>query len=529
MNLLAGDNKQTLLISVKCDKLKDTDFIGKSDPRAKLMSMDQSNPHELGVTETAKNNLSPEFNTKLTVDYFFQQSQRMRIVIEDEDGPNKYEPIGEADFELAKLVACIDMTMSLALFDKKRKKVGTAILTAEKQTKDTYLYKFDLRGKGIKDLEWFSKSDPCIRIYRPKPAFVSKRTPGEIPLTEWVKVHETEYRKNDLNADFEEFSIGGDKLCRNNEKCIIRVDFWDFGSGGEKNMKRIGTGFTTVEELLNDKKEIETLDDKKKPSGTIIIEKFEKDQAFDLMDYLAHGLSLNMVFMVDFSTANGDFSTPASLHHISKDKNAYEKAMESVGSVLMQYDNDGQIPLYGFAGTMPKLGIKESKDFFYIQGEDLAYAKNIEEVLKLYESCFDWVHPGGPCKLAPGIKAVNQWVKEIANNDKGFYSVLLVFTTGHVADMQDTIMALVESSTLPLSVLMIGVGSSNFDDLRVLDSDSKRLEDKNKKKAERDVVQFVEYRSIQSMQQLSSELLAEIPCQVVEYFRKKRFTPKDLK
>ena len=59
------------------------------------------------------------------------------------------------------------------------------------------------------------------------------------------------------------------------------------------------------------------------------------------------------------------------------------------------------------------------------------------------------------------------------------------------ADRLDTVSALVDASALPLSVIIVGVGSEDFSAMEYLDCDGGRLRDAAGRAAARDVVQFV--------------------------------------
>ena len=50
-----------------------------------------------------------------------------------------------------------------------------------------------------------------------------------------------------------------------------------------------------------------------------------------------------------------------------------------------------------------------------------------------------------------------------------------------------------EASDYPMSIIIIGVGNANFEDMERLDADKKALQF-NGRKASRDIVQFVPYR-----------------------------------
>ncbi len=70
------------------------------------------------------------------------------------------------------------------------------------------------------------------------------------------------------------------------------------------------------------------------------------------------------------------------------------------------------------------------------------------------------------------------------------YTILLVLTDGVINDQDATIQAIVEASAQPLSIIIIGVGSADFSEMSVLDSD-KQLLRHGGQTAQRDIVQFV--------------------------------------
>lgn len=65
--------------------------------------------------------------------------------------------------------------------------------------------------------------------------------------------------------------------------------------------------------------------------------------------------------------------------------------------------------------------------------------------------------------------------------------------------MADTISAIVYGSTLPLSIIIVGVGSADFSAMDALDCDNGMLRDKNGYVAQRDIVQFVPFRNFENV------------------------------
>jgi hypothetical protein len=59
--------------------------------------------------------------------------------------------------------------------------------------------------------------------------------------------------------------------------------------------------------------------------------------------------------------------------------------------------------------------------------------------------------------------------------------VLLILTDGVINDMNETIHAIVDASTLPLSIIIVGVGNADFEQMDKLDGDKVPLEYKGKR------------------------------------------------
>ena len=108
------------------------------------------------------------------------------------------------------------------------------------------------------------------------------------------------------------------------------------------------------------------------------------------------------------------------------------------------------------------------------------------------------------------------------------YNILLILTDGQITDTDNTIDALVEASFLPISVIIVGIGNGDFDNMKLLDADYNPLYDKNKRKADRDLVQFVPFNEFKdNPPELANQVLEEIPRQVLEYYQHKGIQPKE--
>ncbi|KAI7790584.1 putative copine-8, partial [Triplophysa rosa] len=89
------------------------------------------------------------------------------------------------------------------------------------------------------------------------------------------------------------------------------------------------------------------------------------------------------------------------------------------------------------------------------------------------------------------------------------------------------------ASSLPMSIIIVGVGPAEFDEMIELDGDEVRISSRGHF-AERDIVQFVPFRDyidrrgnhILSMARLAKDVLAEIPDQFLQYVRSRGIKPQ---
>lgn len=54
------------------------------------------------------------------------------------------------------------------------------------------------------------------------------------------------------------------------------------------------------------------------------------------------------------------------------------------------------------------------------------------------------------------------------------YFILLMLTDGAISDMNDTKLAVIEASRLPMSIIIVGVGNADFTAMNELDADESR-------------------------------------------------------
>jgi len=117
----------------------------------------------------------------------------------------------------------------------------------------------------------------------------------------------------------------------------------------------------------------------------------------------------------------------------------------------------------------------------------------------------------------------NVYNKIVSNkNDPDYinhYFILMILTDGIINDMAETSDILVECAYVPLSVIIIGIGNANFENMDTLDGNDEPLISTDGIKRQRDIVKFVRFEDCRNdPEKISEELLDEVPRQIIDFY-----------
>lgn len=229
--------------------------------------------------------------------------------------------------------------------------------------------------------------------------------------------------------------------------------------------------------------------------------------------------SSNLVLGIDFTKSNewtGKISFKnRSLHAIGDSPNPYEKAISIIGKTLAPFDDDNLIPCFGFGDATT-----HDREVFSFHTDDSS-CLGFEEVLACYKKIVPNLRLSGPTSYAPVIEAAI----DIVEKTHGQFHVLVIVADGQVttnaysgdgelsSQEERTIKAIVDASSYPLSIILVGVGDGPWEDM-------KKFDDKIPSR-DFDNFQFVNFTEIMSKKASSSEkeaafalaALMEIPLQ----------------
>uniref|UniRef100_A0A3B4CVY9 Copine-3 n=2 Tax=Pygocentrus nattereri TaxID=42514 RepID=A0A3B4CVY9_PYGNA len=514
-------------LTISCENLLDMDVGSKSDPLCVLHMHTSGNQwFEVDRTERVKNCLCPKFAKKFVIDYHFEVVQKLRFSLYDIDNKtidlSDDDFLGELECTLGQIVSSGKLTRPL-LKNKRPAGKGTITISAE-EIKDNRVVNFEAEARKLDKKDFFGKSDPYLEFYRQME-------------TGWQLAHRTEVVKNNLNPTWRPFRIPLQSLCGGDMEKPIKVECYDYDNDGshdligifETNMTRLqqATRVSPAEfDCINMKKKQKKKNYKN--SGVVSVKFCQVVKEYTFLDYIMGGCQLNFTVGVDFTGSNGDPRSPDSLHYISPNGvNEYLSAIWSVGLVIQDYDSDKLFPAFGFGAQIPPHW-QVSHEFPLNFNPSNPFCSGVEGLVEAYRMCLPQVKLYGPTNFAPIIRHMSQFAQQaLQQNTASQYFVLLIITDGVITDMDHTRAAIVAASHLPMSIIIVGVGGADFTDMEILDGDDGRLRSPSGEPAIRDIVQFVPYRKFQNAprEALAQCVLAELPEQLVSYFRLKKLQP----
>uniref|UniRef100_A0A669EF66 Copine-2 n=1 Tax=Oreochromis niloticus TaxID=8128 RepID=A0A669EF66_ORENI len=482
-------------LSVTASSLLDRDVASKSDPFCVLFHEVDGNWVELGRTETAVNNLNPVFGVKFQVDYHFEEIQKLRFAMFDEDKCatqlDEHDFLGAFVCTLGVIVSNKKLHRPLILANGKPAGKGSITITAQ-ELSDNRIITLTLSGRKLDKKDFFGKSDPYLEFHKQ----------GEDG--KWMLVHRTEVIKNTLDPVWKPFTVPLISLCNGDVDRSIKVLCYDYDNDGGHDF--IGEFQTTVAKMSEAQNSVEVefdcINPKKqkkkknyKNSGVIIVKSCKVRTDGGFLAILIFGC-----VGIDFTASNGNPREPSSLHYINPlGSNEYLAAILAVSHEFA----------INFNPTNP-------------------FCSGVEGIAQAYSACLPHIRFYGPTNFAPIINHVARFAAQALQQEKAAqYFTLLIITDGVISDMDETRDAIVQASKLPMSIIIIGVGNADFAAMEFLDGDASVLRSSTGEEAVRDIVQFVPFRDFRNApkETLAKSVLAELPQQVTQYFKQRNLPP----
>ncbi|XP_059940542.1 copine-2 isoform X3 [Mesoplodon densirostris] len=451
-------------LSVSGQNLLDRDVTSKSDPFCVLFTENDGRWSEYDRTETAVNNLNPAFSKKFVLDYHFEEVQKLKFALFDQDKSStqleEHDFLGQFSCSLGTIVSSKKITQPLLLMNDKPAGKGLITIAAQ-ELSDNRVITLSLVGRKLDKKDLFGKSDPFLEFYKPG---------GD---GKWMLVHRTEVIKYTLDPVWKPFTVPLVSLCDGDMEKPIQVMCYDYDNDGGHDF--IGEFQTSVSQMCEARdgipREFECINPKKqkkknyKNSGVIILRSCKINRDYSFLDYILGGCQLMFTVSHEFAI--------------------------------------------NFNPTNP-------------------FCSGVDGIAQAYSACLPHIRFYGPTNFSPIVNHVARFAAQATQQQTATqYFILLIITDGVISDMEETRHAVVQASKLPMSIIIVGVGNADFAAMEFLDGDNRTLRSHTGEEAARDIVQFVPFREFRNAakETLAKAVLAELPQQVVQYFKHKNLPP----
>lgn len=471
---VVSEDSEPVNLYFSCKKLHDADILSKSDPFIKLFTVDQKGVQcFVGNTEVIMNNLNPDFETAIKVEYVFEMHQKYLVEVWDVDNVKtmKGDFLGSTNFVLGEIMGS-QYNLKVYSLDRKGKKKGRVIVRVE-QENDLQKFEmgFHVGVSNIPSAGWFSSRRSFFeirkrRITKSQRASLEKNDGGfgVIQKEEWQLVHRSGVQDG-AEIGFDALKLRSSKICDNDFNLPLRFILMKYKKNGshyeigrkEFNLNRLLSGGFNFPLEMSSKF--------KKKATQVAISKFTKRDVYEFSDYLKGGLNLTQFVGIDFTGSNGNPLLPGSLHHIKEGHlNYYQRAILSLGEILEKYNKQNIIPCYGFGAKID--GGPTSFNFPLNLNPQSPFLHNYGQLFQAYNSIFQRITLSGPTNFAPLIREINIYTQQNMATNIMNYTIYIIFTDGEITDMEDTIKEIVVGSRLALSIII--VGKSTIFSLRII-------------------------------------------------------------
>uniref|UniRef100_A0A6I8N303 Copine-2 n=1 Tax=Ornithorhynchus anatinus TaxID=9258 RepID=A0A6I8N303_ORNAN len=484
-------------LSVCGQNLLDRDVTSKSDPFCVLFTESNGKWSEFDRTETAVNNLNPAFSKKFVIDYHFEEVQKLKFALFDQDKSSmqldEHDFLGQLSCTLGMIVSSKKITRPLVLVNEKPAGKGTITITAQ-ELSDNRVITLSMAGRKLDKKDLFGKSDPFLEFYKP----------GDDG--KWMLVHRTEVIKYTLDPVWKPFTVPLVSLCDGDVQKPIQVMCYDYDNDGGHDF--IGEFQTSVEKMCEAQDglalELECINPKKqkkkknyKNSGIIIVRSCKVRESPRISgDFCLFPFQVG----IDFTASNGNPRDPTSLHYINPmGTNEYLSAIWAVGQIIQDYDTDKMFPALGFGAQLPP-DWKVSHEFAINFNPTNPFCSGVDGIARAYSACLPHIRFYGPTNFSPIVNHVARFAAQATHQQCATqYFILLIITDGVISDMDETRHAVVQASKLPMSIIIVGVGNADFAAMEFLDGDHRVLRSYTGEEAARDIVQFVPFREFRNV------------------------------
>ena len=239
-----------------------------------------------------------------------------------------------------------------------------------------------------------------------------------------------------------------------------------------------------------------------------------------LFDYFKSGLKLSCFISLDFSNIK---LSPS----LIDTKSNYVKLLKNISIIFSNYTENHLFYTYGFGANF-----LSDKEIFNINlKKSDSKINTINEVLKYFKLCLKSKFIKGEkfINLSPLIKKITKEIYKL--KEINHYNTAFIIIRGLIDqnDVTKTIDAIIESSLLPLTIFVIGVGKNDYSQMNNIFSSNNKLSSTGieKKRNNAFFISLIKDFS-NNTEKLISWCGEELSKQITNYYDSIKTTPKDV-
>ncbi|CAJ0559831.1 unnamed protein product, partial [Mesorhabditis spiculigera] len=437
------------------------------------------------LAKVINNCLNPDWATKIELTYAFEEQQKLQFEVFDYAKSGKPTRLGGANVLLHEIVGAKYNRVTVPLIEE-GKRYGSITVTAEEM------------GSGRQESVYFM----CSATKLDRKDFLGKCDPFlKISRINWDNTlqlaYRTRYREQNLNPKWKPFEVHIDQLCYGDKNRPFLIECYDWDQDGNHDL--VGSCTTTVNRLTSGDDVSLSLIHERRPESRKYVDSGQ-------LHFTKSTAGSTSRFWILFRAVRNSTSPSRSI-------SPYETAIRAIGEICQFYNASKVFNGFGFGAKLPK-----SDQTLYNFPLNIETGEprcdGVDGLVKSYRSALRHVILSGPADFAPTIRFAAQRAASLpANGSK--YSVLLILTNGIIADMERTKEQVVKASSLPLSVIIVGVGYDSFDEMKFVQMRNFLPPHRH----------LNEEELTDARENLAKEVLQEIPIQLTSYMKSRGIYP----
>ena len=242
-----------------------------------------------------------------------------------------------------------------------------------------------------------------------------------------------------------------------------------------------------------------------------------------LFDYFKSGVKFSCFISSDFSNSEKNPS-------LLENKDNYKRIYKKISDIIANYTKKHLFYSYGFNAKIKNSLSDESIFNLNLNGKDSSIYI-MDEVLKNFEKFLNTnsIISLKNINLSPIIKKITKDIYKLYN--LRYYNVSFIIIRGNIDknDIQKTIDAIIESSYLPLTTIVIGLGNIDYTETRKIIYSNKKLSSIGMQKLRNNVLFAALIGDFSNnVEELINWCLIELSKQIISFYNLSKSSPKDI-